>query len=195
MVLHLNKGYSSTSRFGSLLIFLKILLSFAELGQVQGGNFLCLLNLLLVGLDLLLKLAGQFRHAVLILAVFISLELEFLDMALSLLEGLVCFSSLGLDGSKFNLELTNASLKLSHGITSTLGSNFIGLSQPQLNLSNLGLKSTLSFALGRGMILFSSEFISKTGSINHGPLGLLLRCLGLGKCFINFSMDGMNSRL
>merc|ERR1719414_953756 len=190
MVLHLNKGYSSTSHFGSLLIFLKILLSFAELSQVQGGNFLSLLNLLLVGLDLLLKLAGQFRHAV-----FISLELKFLDMALSLLEGLVCFSSLGLDGSKFNLKLTNASLKLSHGITSTLGSNFIGLSQPQLNLSNLGLKSTLSFALRRSMILFSSEFISKTGSINHGPLSLLLRCLGLGKGFINFSMDGMNSRL
>ena len=44
-----------------------------ELGQIESGNFLCLLNLLLVCLDLLLKLASKVGHALL---VFLVLKLE-----------------------------------------------------------------------------------------------------------------------
>merc|ERR1719273_326020 len=120
--------------------------------------------------------------------------LSFLDMTLSLLEALVGFTGLRLDGTKFNLKLTDTRLKLGHGVTSTLGSNFIGLSQSQLNLINLGFKSTLGFALSSGMILLSPELICKASSINHGSLGLFFRTLSLGKHVINLSMESMNSR-
>merc|ERR1739844_233982 len=85
-----------------------------------------------------------FRHAVLVLLVLIGLELKLLDMAFSLLEGLEGLASLGLDGSEFNFELTNASLKLSHGIATTLGSDFIGLTQVQLKFSHCGVESSLA---------------------------------------------------
>merc|ERR1739844_539880 len=115
------------------------------------------------------------------------LELEFLDVALSLLEGLEVFASLGLGGSKLNLKLTDASLKLSHGSTATLGSKFIGLTKPHL-------KSTLGFSLSSGMVLLSPEFISKASSINHSSLSLFLRGLSLSKGVINLSMQSMDSR-
>merc|ERR1712223_1806911 len=44
------------------------------------------------------------------------------------------------------------------------------------------------------MFLFSSKFISKAGSINHGLFGFFLRVLGLLEHVINLSMHGMNGR-
>merc|ERR550525_229172 len=195
-ILH-NRGLTdiregSSCHLGPFFGFLKLLLSLAELGQVEGSKLFSLLNLLLVSLDLSLELVGQLRHAVLVLVVFISLELEFLDVALSLLEGLVGLRGLALNSSKFNLKLTDARLKLSHGIAATLGSKIIGFSKPLLKLSNLRFKSTLCLLLGAGVFLLSSQFISKAGSINHGSLGLLLRALGLREHVINLSMHGVN---
>ena len=49
-----------------LLFYLfQLLLCFPELGQVEGGDLLSLLDLLLVRLDLLLKLRCQLGHALL----------------------------------------------------------------------------------------------------------------------------------
>ena len=70
------------------------------LGQVEGGNLFGLLNLLLVSLDLLLQLAGQLSHPVLILLVLVDLERELLDLALSLLMALLVFSSSSLHIAK-----------------------------------------------------------------------------------------------
>ena len=44
---------------GSSLGLLQLLLGLSELGQVEGGDLLGLLDLLLVGLELHLELAGQ----------------------------------------------------------------------------------------------------------------------------------------
>merc|ERR1711878_20494 len=75
---------------GSLLGLLQLLLRLAELGQVEGSNLLGLLDLLLVGLDLALQLAGQLRHAVLVLLVLTLGEGQLADLALKLgLEGLI----------------------------------------------------------------------------------------------------------
>merc|ERR1719336_1759745 len=103
---------SCLSHLCSILSLLKLLLSLAELGQVKGSNLLGLLNLLLVGLDLGLELGGQVGHAVLVLPVLVVLELELLDLALGSLVRLHVLSSLGLDISKLNLKLTDASLQL-----------------------------------------------------------------------------------
>merc|ERR1719327_2551745 len=45
------------------------------------------------------------------------------------------------------------------------------------------------------MILFSSKLISKTGSINHSLLGLLLRILGSLEHGINFSLESVDLSL
>merc|ERR1719491_1620554 len=134
--------------FGSLLSFLKILLSLAEFSQVKGSNFFSLLNLLLVGLDLLLKLAGQLGHTFLVLVIFIGLELKLLDTAFSLLEALVGFASFSLDRAQLNFKLPDARFKFCHGIATTLGSHVIGFSQSHLKFRNLGLKSALGLLLG-----------------------------------------------
>merc|ERR1719228_646167 len=136
----MSNGERSSGQFGSLLGLLKLLLCLAILGQVESCNFLSLLNLLLVGLDLLLKFASELRHTILILVIFILLELELLDTTLGLLESLESFTSFALAASKLNLQLPDAGLEFSHGSTSTLGSNFISLSQTLLKLSNLRLK-------------------------------------------------------
>merc|ERR1719461_2729543 len=173
------------SHSGAILCLLKLLLSLAEFGQVQGGNLLSLLDLLLVGLDLALELGGQVRHAVLVLSVLVVLELEFLDLALGSLVSLGVLSGAGLNTAKLNLKLTDTGLKLGHGRLSTTHSGIIGISKTVLKFSKLGLKGSLTLGQGGGVVLLRSELISKAGSINHGLLGLLLRVLGLVEEVIN----------
>merc|ERR1719208_664362 len=186
---------SILSHSGAILSLLQLLLSLAELGQVEGSNLLGFLNLLLVGLDLLLELGGQVGHAVLVLPVLVILELELLDFTVGLLVRLHVLSGAGLDIAELNLELTDASLKLGHGRLATTHGTLIGVSKTVLEFSKLGLKSSLALAEGRDMVLFRSELISKSCGINHGLLGLLLGVLGLVQKVINLSLHGVESSL
>merc|ERR1712113_1170270 len=129
---------------GAVLSLLKLLLSLPELGQVEGGDLLRFLNLLLVGLDLGLELVGKLRHLVLVLVVLILLETQFLDAPLRLLVGLEGLRGLALNSSQLNLHLANATLQLGHGVPASLGSSLIGLSQPILELVDLNLQSPLA---------------------------------------------------
>merc|ERR1712025_1542160 len=45
------------------------------------------------------------------------------------------------------------------------------------------------------MVLLSTQFISKPGSINHGPLRFIFRVLGLLQSIINLSLKGVDHRL
>merc|ERR1719249_268282 len=135
---------SVLGKLGTVLSLLELLLSLAELGKVEGSNFLGFLDLLLVGLDLLLELGGEFRHTVLVLLVLIVLELELLDLALSLLVTLHGFSSVGLNVAELNLKLTDARLELGHGVLSTTHGLIVGIGKVVFHLSELGLKSSLS---------------------------------------------------
>merc|ERR1719323_743002 len=56
---------------GSLLGLLEVSLDLAELGQVEGGDLLSLLDLLLVGLDLVLQLVNQLLHPLVVLLVLV----------------------------------------------------------------------------------------------------------------------------
>lgn len=58
-----------------LLGLLELLLRFAELGEIQRGDLLCLFNLPLVRLDLLLELVNQILHALVVLTVLVRLEI------------------------------------------------------------------------------------------------------------------------
>merc|ERR1712203_1140212 len=93
---------------GSLLGFLQLLLGLPELGQVEGGDLLGLLDLLLVGLD-----------PVLVLLVLLNLEGKLLGATLRLLVSLGVLSSVSLNISELNLEHTDASLELGHGSATT----------------------------------------------------------------------------
>merc|ERR1711949_66339 len=111
---------SSFSKPGAVFGFLKLLLSLAELGQVEGGDLLGLLDLLLVGLDLLLQLAGQVGHAVLVLLVLVLRELQLLHLAVRALEGLDRLSRLSLGGPKLCLELPDSELQLAESVPALL---------------------------------------------------------------------------
>ena len=82
------RGLDEGSKLGALLDLLQLLLGLPELGQVEGGDLLGLLDLLLVGLDLGLQLGGQVGHPVLVLLVLTGSEGEFLALALSALVSL-----------------------------------------------------------------------------------------------------------
>merc|ERR1719210_1357008 len=164
----------SLSHLGAVFGLLQLLLSLPELGQVEGSNLLSLLDLLLVGLDLLLQLLGKFRHLVLVLLIFLLLELQLLNPPLRLLVSLGALRGPALNSSQLNLHLSDAALQLGHGCTATLHSHVIGLSQTVLQFIDLRLKSPLGLLLVGSMVLFSAEFISQPSSINHSPLGLLL---------------------
>ena len=69
---------------GSLLALLQLLLRLAELGQVEGGNLLRLLNLLLVRLDLSLELIDESLHPLVVLPVLVLLVGQLLDVPLRL---------------------------------------------------------------------------------------------------------------
>ena len=182
-------------QLGALLSLLKLLLSLPELGQVEGGDLLGLLNLLLVGLDLLLELVGQVRHALLVLLVFLLLELELLNPALGTLEGLVVLRGLGLDSSKLKFKLADSHLELGHGLLTTAHGVGFSVSQAVLKLTKLVLKSPLGPVLRARVVLLRAELISKPGSINHGALGLLLSILGLRHHLINLSLESVDLAL
>ena len=63
---------------------LQFLLGLPKLGQVEGGDLLGLLNLLLVGLDLALQLVNETLHPLVVLPVLVLLVAQLLDLALRL---------------------------------------------------------------------------------------------------------------
>merc|ERR1719391_184850 len=181
---------SSLGHLGPLFSLLKLLLSLAELGQVQGSNLLGLLNLLLVGLDLLLQLAGKLGLSVLSLG-----EGQLLGLALSTLVGLHALRGARLDVAKLTLKLTDPHLKLGHGCLSSLHGSSLGIRQAAFKISKLRLKRLLCGGLTSGMILLSTELISKASSINHSLLGLLFSILGSSKHSINFGLNSVDVAL
>merc|ERR1719288_714213 len=183
------------SHLGAVLSLLELLLGLAELGQVEGGDLLSLLNLLLVGLDLLLELASQVRHTVLVLPVLVILELELLDLALGPLVSLHVLTGLGLNIAEFNLELPDAGLKLGHGGPASSHGGIVGISQTVLQLSQAGLEGPLALAQAGGMVLLRAELISQAGGVNHGLLGVLLRVLGLVQEVVNLCLHGVQRAL
>merc|ERR1719411_1581794 len=68
---------------GPLLRLFQVGLHLAELGQVQGGDLLGLLDLLLVALDLVLEFVDQLLHPLVVLLVLLLGEGKLLHTALS----------------------------------------------------------------------------------------------------------------
>merc|ERR1719373_104896 len=186
---------SILSHPGSVLGLLQLLLSLAELGQVEGGDLLGLLDLLLVSSDLLLELGGQVRHAVLVLPVLVVLELELLYLPLGPLVSLHVLSSLGLNIAQLNLQLPDARLQLGHGRLPTAHGSIVGVSQPVLQLAERSLESSLTLGEGGGVVLLGSQLVSQAGRVDHRLLGLLLGVLGLVQQVVNLGLHGVEGAL
>merc|ERR1719300_2109542 len=151
-------------KLGPFFGLFEVLLSLPELSKIESCNFFSLLNLLLVCLDLSLKLACKISHAVLVLLVL----------------------------SQGKGKLLGLHLHLSHGGFSALESSIFGISKAAFKLSKLVCHGILGAGQASGVILFSAEFISKTGSIDHSLLGLVLSILGSDEHTINLSLHGVD---
>merc|ERR1719220_1569499 len=180
---------------GAVPGLLQLLLSLAELGQVEGGDLLGLLDLLLVGLDLALQLAGQVGHAVLVLPVLVILELELLDLTVSLLVSLHVLAGVGLDVAELNLKLPDPGLQLGHGGLAPAHGGVIGVGQTVLELAQLGLHGSLALGEGGGVILLGPQLVSQAGRVHHRLLGLLLGVLGLVQQVVNLCLHGVQGAL
>lgn len=192
--LHLGLAGSLFGVVGALLSLLELLLSLAELGQVEGGDLLSLLNLALVGLDLLLELVNKVLHALVVLLVLIGLEGELLDAAFALPQVLL---SIGVAASlvvKKALELAYAALKLGNLLLAGLQGVALSLLKADLEFLDLDLKTLAHLLLGLSVLLLGAELISKTSSVNHGLLGLLLGVLGLIEHLIEVSLRGKDNK-
>merc|ERR1719186_580810 len=151
-------------------------LSLAVFGQVEGGNFLRFLNLLLVALDFLLELVNECLHAFVVLAIFVSLEGELLDLALALPQVLLGISETPVLSIKFRFELPDAALHFAHGLLSSLECVLLGIVKTDLGVLGLSFKQLAVAFQSLGILLFSAELISEAGGIDHGCLSL---CFGI----------------
>ena len=77
-------GKSLLGGLGAVASIRHIVLGLPVLGQVEGGDLLGLLNLLLVGLDLALQLVNESLHPLVVLPVLVLLVAQLLDLALRL---------------------------------------------------------------------------------------------------------------
>merc|ERR1719422_41750 len=167
----------------------------AVLGQVEGGNLLGFLDLLLIGLDLALELVNQSLHELVVLLVLVSSEGEFLDGSLSLAEVLQDVSVASALSVEFGLQLTDASLHLDHGLPASLEGVDLGFVSTGAGVLALGLQQLLVLLEGHGQLLLASELISKTSSINHSSGGLLLGQSGLVGHLIEVTLELVVLRL
>lgn len=182
------------SQIGTLLGFLELLLGLAEFGQVEGGDFLGLLDLPLVCLDLLLQLVDQILHALMVLAILLRLEAQLLDAALRFAQVLLGIGVSPLLTIQLVLELADALLQLLDSLLATLEGIGLSLIQTHLQFLDLLFESLPQFLLGLGMILLSAELIGQAGGIDHSLLGLLLGVLGFVEELIQVRVQSLQLR-
>merc|ERR1739846_245299 len=102
-------------------------LDLAVLGEVEGGDLLSLLNLLLVGLDLALELVNQTLHALVVLPVLILAVGPMLDLPLGFAEVLLAVSVAPGLSIHLRLELPDAGVHPGHGLLASLEDVGLGL--------------------------------------------------------------------
>merc|ERR1719468_1471251 len=170
-------------------------LDLAVLGQVQGGDLLGLLDLLLVGLDLALELVNQTLHALVVLPVLVLAVAQLLDLPLGLAEVLLAVGVAPVLSIHLGLELPDAGVHPGHGLLASLEGVGLGLVHSGLHVLHLGLEQLLLPLEGLGELLLRPELISQAGGINHGALGLLLGQGSLSGHLVTVGLQGLDLRL
>merc|ERR1712111_319823 len=167
----------------------------AVLGQVQGGDLLGLLNLLLVGLDLALELVNEGLHALVVLPVLLLAVGKLLDLSLGLAEILLAVSIAPVLSIHLRLKLPDAGVHPGHGLLASLEGVGLGLVHSGLHVLDLGLEEPLLPLKGLGKLLLRPELISQAGGINHGTLSLLLGQGSLSSHLVTVRLQGLDLRL
>merc|ERR1719195_2126824 len=146
----------------------------AVLDQVEGGDLLGLLDLLLVALDLALQLVDQPLHALVVLLVLVTGEGKLLDGPLGLAEVLKDVGVAPALGIQLGLQLADAGLHLDHGLPAALEGVDLGLVSTGAGVLALGLQQLLVLLQRHGQLLLAVELVSQAGGVHHGAGGLLL---------------------
>merc|ERR1719293_620410 len=149
----------------------------------------------LMELDLLLKLAGELGHAILVLLVLGLGEVKLLGFALGSLESLGGLSSAGLSGSQLGLQLADLALHLGHGGLASLQSGIFRISQATLQLSESVGERVLASGQAGDVLLLRAQLVSQAGGVNHRLLGLVLGILGGDKHSVDLSLEGVDAGL
>merc|ERR1719461_2659212 len=135
----------------------------AVLGEVEGGDLLGLLDLLLVAPDLALQLVDQPLHALVVLLILVAGKGQLLDGPLSLAEVLHAVGVASALGVKLGLQLADAGLHLDHGLPATLQGVDLGLVSAGAGVLALGLQQLLVLLQRHGQLLLAAELVSQAG--------------------------------
>merc|ERR1719323_434454 len=191
----LGLGQRLLRHVGTLLGPGQVGLHLAVLGQVEGGDLLGLLDLLLVRLDLALQLVDQTLHALVVLPVLFLGVGQLLDLPLGLAEVLLAVSVAPVLGVQLGLELADAGVHPGHGLLAALEGVGLGLVHSGLHVLDLGLQQPLLPLQGLGELLLGPQLVSEAGGVNHGALGLLLGQTGLASHLVTVCLQGLDLRL
>merc|ERR1719323_1580984 len=191
----LGLGQRLLGHVGTLLGPGQVGLHLSVLGQVERGDLLGLLDLLLVGLDLALQLVNERLHALVVLPVLLLAVGQLLDLPLGLAEVLLAVSVAPVLSIHLGLELPDAGVHPGHGLLASLEGIGLGLVHPGLHVLDLGLEQPLLPLEGLGKLLLRPELISQPGGIDHSALGLLLRQRSLASHLVTVGLKGLDLRL
>merc|ERR1719389_195158 len=191
----LGLGQRLLGHVGTLLGPGQVGLHLAVLGQVEGGDLLGLLDLLLVRLDLALQLVNQTLHALMVLPVLLLGVGQLLDLPLRLAEVLQAVSVAPVLSVQLRLELADAGVHPGHGLLAALEGVGLGLVHSGLHVLDLGLQQPLLPLQGLGELLLGPQLVSEAGGVNHGALGLFLRQGSLTGHLVTVGLQGLDLRL
>ena len=175
---------------GTLVGIGNAVLGLPVLGQVEGGDLLGLLNLLLVGLDLALQLVNESLHPLVVLPVLVLLVAQLLDLALRLAHVLLGIGHAPVLGVQLGLKLTDAGVHLGHGLLAALEGLGLGLVDAGLHVLDLGIQKLALPLKTLSSVLLTAELIGKPGGIDHGTLGLLLAESGFSRHLVEVAGEG-----
>merc|ERR1711893_461577 len=130
-----------------------------------------------------------------VLAVFISSESQLLDAALRFAQVLLGISEASVLSIKLRFQLPDAGLHLVHGLLASLKGVSLSLIQALLHVLDLAFQQLAVLLKALSKILFLTELISKTSSINHCLLSLVIREMGFIGHLIQIAMRSLHLRL
>merc|ERR1719323_2517397 len=188
----LGLGQRLLGHVGTLLGPGQVGLHLAVLGEVEGGDLLGLLDLLLVRLDLALQLVNQSLHALVVLPVLLLGVGQLLDLPLGLAEVLLAVSVAPVLGVQLGLQLADAGVHPGHGLLAALEGVGLGLVHSGLHVLDLGLQQPLLPLQGLGELLLGPQLVSEAGGVNHGALGLLLGQAVLASHLVTVGLQGLD---
>merc|ERR1719175_183000 len=183
-------GQGLLVQVGSLRAPGQVGLHLPELGQVEGGDLLGLLDLLLVRLDLALELVNETLHPLVVLSVLILLVSQLLDVSLGPTEVLLGISAPPVLCIHLGLKLANPGFHLGHCLLASLQCVLLSFIASVLGVLHLGFQKLLVPLQGHGSLLLHAQLICKASSINHGALSFLLREMSLSGHLVQVMAHG-----